>query len=91
MTRATVGLGLALAFAVGCGAGIGSSAFVARPAQAATSPGRWEYSCFTEQDTTILTDKANQMGAQGAELASTAAMTEKYWRDLVWCFKRPLP
>jgi len=78
-----MGLGLALTFGVGCGAGIGASGFVAPPARAATSPVQWDYSCFTEQDMSVLTDKANQMGAQGWELASTAGMTEKYWRDFV--------
>ena len=76
-----MGVGLALGLAIGCAA----APFVVPPARAGTNPQKWEYSCFDDFGAESVGSKANQMGAQGWEMAAAAGGKS------TWCFKRPLP
>jgi len=84
MSRIKTAVAVLVIFFAGCAA---ERFFVVPPAHAGTSPVRWEYSCKEEGSDEKATDLANQMGAQGWELAGAASRAG--WQ--IWCFKRPLP
>jgi hypothetical protein len=70
---------IAIAFVLGCVA----EALATRPARAATTPTRWQYTCQTESTVGGIFEDSNKLGAQGWELA-----TDNNNRV---CWKRPLP
>ena len=64
--------------------------YVVPPAQAGTSPQRWEYQCA--QPTGNLTAMANEFGREGWEMSAAASTYVPGEPPLsAWCFKRPLP
>jgi hypothetical protein len=84
LTKVALLLGV---FFLGCAA----ERLVVPPARAGSTATRWEYICKQmdggDQNITMM---ANQLGAEGWELAATGAggMTGT---NVTWCFERPLP
>jgi hypothetical protein len=84
-TRSTV---IGTVFLLGCAVGGASSRLAVPQARAGTNPTRWEYHCI--QGSEELVGQANQMGAQGWEMAAAAGAGTGYSKELTWCFKRPV-
>ncbi len=93
MKKLTIAVALLIAF----GAGLGISGVVlntaselaAPSAHAAPGPTKWEYQCMNfTKSYKKQTALANELGAQGWELATVAGFGAT---NLHACFKRPLP
>jgi hypothetical protein len=82
----TRSLGIAFVFVAGCAVGGASARFVVPPASAqqAATLTKWEYTCAAASGT-LVADRANQLGAEGWEVAGTSSGSTL----TTWCFKRP--
>lgn len=87
---------IALVFVLGCATGGVASKFVVPPARAGTNPTRWEYVC-TNVGADALTQRVNELGQQGWELATTTVQKQDsdfgkpYATAYSVCAKRALP
>jgi hypothetical protein len=85
--RGTRTVGLSVVFLIGCAVGGATSQYVAPPARAGTNLPQWEYTCLFP-GLGNPTEKANELGAQGWELAAGAGAGAGYDKQFFWCFKR---
>jgi hypothetical protein len=77
-----IGLSISVAFIVGC-----ATARLVVPPVSAQSTTRWQYHCVETDEAEDIAAAANQLGAQGWELASGAADGQAHQ---IWCFKSAL-
>ncbi len=85
--RSVFGAGL---FLIGCAAGGTASQYVATVAAGPLPEGAplWAYHCFKSDDTSRIQERANKLGSQGWELASSALSGGADMSSPIWCFKR---
>jgi hypothetical protein len=83
------GVGIGVVFLVGCAVGGASSRLMVPPASAqqAASLTKWEYLCFWKNSMDDVVDRANQLGAEGWEMAAAAGGGAQSMQ-VTWCFKR---
>ena len=82
---------MSFAFIVGCVTATVAQSVTVPPAKSADVQ-RWEYVC--KDATQGITKMANELGAEGWELAGSGGAGAGEGMDfalyLIWCFKRPL-
>jgi hypothetical protein len=80
-------------FLLGCATGGAASHLVepvnAQPAVLPAGMPRWAYFCFKNDSPEAITHRANEVGKDGWELASSALAGGAPGSSPIWCFKRP--